>query len=116
MVLDRILKKFLKFLSFKCDGTYPERGTDMSLLLQRHQMSSLSSRRDFYCARFLAKLVSNEIDCIDLLSNISFNVPRLSSRFVQTFKIPRARTNVLRRAPIYTMSCCGNNCLEDIFC
>ncbi|KAJ3649997.1 hypothetical protein Zmor_021710 [Zophobas morio] len=71
MVLDRILKKFLKFLSFKCDGTYPERGTDMSLLLQRHQMSSLSSRRDFYCARFLAKLVSNEIDCIDLLSNIS---------------------------------------------
>ena len=63
MLLDKVYRKFLKFLSIKIDGNYPTRGVEMESLHQRHQMSSLSVRRDPQAANFLYKLIHNKIDC-----------------------------------------------------
>ena len=116
MLLDKVQRKFLKFLSFKLDGTYPNRGTDTNGLLQRHNISSLCVRRDQHAASFLAKLIRNKIDCPLLLSAVQFNVPRVTSRYVNTFQLPTARTNILRRAPVFTMCRCADKYIEDIFC
>ncbi|KAJ3656334.1 hypothetical protein Zmor_015418 [Zophobas morio] len=115
MLLDKVHRKFLKFLSFKIDGNYPARGIEMESLLQRHKMSSLMVRRDLHAANFLCKLIHNKIDCPYLLSQIRFNVPRPASRYVNTFHISTARTNILRRSPITTMCRCADRYVADIF-
>ncbi|KAJ3655417.1 hypothetical protein Zmor_014549 [Zophobas morio] len=61
--LERVQRKFLKYISFKIDGSYPERGIDYSSLLHRHGLSSLSDRRGFQCSKFMLKLITNKIDC-----------------------------------------------------
>ena len=114
--IDRIHRKFLKFLSFKLDGMYPERGVDTHDLLRRHSLPSMSSRRDRQCSAFLQRLIAGRIDCDRLLSAIDFYVPRQSSRYVSSFLVPRPRTNVLRRAPVSVMCRCANECVSDIFC
>ncbi|KAJ3665900.1 hypothetical protein Zmor_001364 [Zophobas morio] len=95
--LDKIHRRFLKFLSFKVNGIYPEIGIDQPQLLHRHDMVSLSYRRDTY------KLLHNQIDCEFLLSKIPIYVPRISSRSDVSFRPPAARTDVLRRDPINIM-------------
>jgi len=45
--IERVQRKFLKFLSFKADGVYPEGGIDNPILLERFQMDSLECRRNF---------------------------------------------------------------------
>ncbi|KAJ3640833.1 hypothetical protein Zmor_027371 [Zophobas morio] len=115
MPLDRIHRKFLKYLSYKLDGFYPSRGCDMVILLQRHGLMSLSSRRDGQCANFIVKLINNRIDCASLLSKVEFNVPQFSSRHVVTFYVPSPRTNVLCRSPISVMCKCANKLVSDVF-
>ncbi|KAJ3661763.1 hypothetical protein Zmor_006148 [Zophobas morio] len=116
MVPDKIHRKFLKYLSYKLNGIYPSRGIPMDSLLIRHNMTSLSARRDVNCANFLVKLISNKVDCSYILSTIGFNVPRLSSRHVNTFYIPPSRTNVFHHSPSRTMCNCFNKLIvEDIF-
>lgn len=44
-----------------------------------HHMQSLIDRRNLHRARFLAKLLSNRIGCIEQLSYLRFNVPRMAS-------------------------------------
>ena len=88
------------------DNIYPERGTDQDSLLQRHSFSSLASRREMSCARFLCQLLHGKIDAPFLLPCISFHVPRLELRHINTFYLPASRTDIFRRSTIATM--CSN--------
>lgn len=101
--LERIHRKFLKYLSFKLDGVYPEIGVSQEELLQRHNIPALGARRDSHCVNLLSKLIHGEIDCPYLMSKVFFHVPRLSSRHEITFALPTARSNLLQRAPVVLM-------------
>lgn len=114
LTIERINRRFLKFLSFKIDGIYPDRGTAQEELLSRHDMLSLESRRKFICERFLRRIMENAVDCSYILERMGLWVPRTSSRFCSTFAVPFARTNLLKRAPTYTLCRIGNS-LDDMF-
>lgn len=103
--LESVQRKFLKFLAFRVDGTYPMRGCDHLVLLNRFDMKSLKLRWNVFSLSFLYKLFNNKIDSPDLLSMIPIHLPRLNLRNTFYFYL-FARTNVLKKSPIFIM--CGN--------
>lgn len=114
-VLDRIHRRFLKYLSYRTDGVYPALGTSQTDLLNKHQMSSLFERRRVQSAAFLRKLIRGDVVSEELLARVPFNVPRQAARHAATFRLPIARTNVLQRAPISVMCRNADKLYEDVF-
>lgn len=101
--LEKIQRRFLKFLSFKIDGTYPVRDIDYSSLLERFNYNNLELRRNCAAIVFLYKVVRGEIDCPEILAQIKFLVPRLGTRQHVTFYCNNSRTNVQLKSPITNM-------------
>lgn len=83
--IESIQKRFLKYMAFKKDGIYPNRGCDYLLLCQRFGFMTLAERHLITAATFLFKIITSQVDCPYLLSEIFFRVPRLSSRNVEPF-------------------------------
>lgn len=115
LAVEKIQRRFLKYLSFRSDGFYPLRGIDYATLLTQHDMEALTYRRERHGARFVWKLVNDAIDCPFLLSSINLAVPRLCSRYSCTFAIPFSRTNMLHTSPMITMCRAANLHYNDIF-
>lgn len=113
--IERLQRKFLKYLSFKLDGFFPPRGIDYGQLLGRHNFQSLSSRRDAHGARFVWKLVRGMVDSSFLLSQLNFHVPRQSCRYNSSLSIPCSRTNLSVNSPLYRMARLSNLTHDDIF-
>ena len=111
LALERVQRRFLRYISFKSTGVYPGRGADYDQLLHAFGFSALSTRRDFMSSRFLLKIVNGEVDAPALLSRIGFVVPRLNARHSNLFFVPRARTNILLKSPIVHMARNGNRLL-----
>nr|CAH7765605.1 unnamed protein product [Callosobruchus chinensis] len=111
--IERVQKRFLKMLSLKSSGVYPDRGTEYSILLNTHSFVSLNTRRILNSLGFLHDLLHNNIICEYLLSKISFHVPLRSSRHSLTFYCDVSRTNVMRKSPV-TVMCTNFNSLSDI--
>ena len=103
LAVENVQRKFLKFMQYKISGAYPERGFSQHLLLNLLNFQSLHLRRVLFAVGFIYKLLHNKIDCVGLINQIIFRVPRLSTRVSTTFHLPVARTNILLRSPIYTM-------------
>lgn len=101
--IESVQRRFLKYLMFMEDGVYPERGYDYSIMLNRFSFSPLRDRHVTSAVKFLYKLLNNNIDCPYLLSEINFNVPRLSVRQHTSFYCPPSRTNVMAKSPISNM-------------
>lgn len=101
--IERVQRRFLKYLMYTTDGIYPARGYNYDDMLTRFNYVSLRSRRNISNIKFLYNLLTNKIDCTFLLNKISFNVPRLSSRHLYVFHLPTSRTNIMLRSPIYLM-------------
>ena len=101
-ILERVQRRFLKCLSFRLDGAYPDRGIPNELLLERHGAESLEERRSKLSVEFVLKLLNNNIDCAELLSYISLLVPARPSRSTASFYIRRSRTNILYNSPIHS--------------
>nr|CAH7727822.1 unnamed protein product [Callosobruchus chinensis] len=98
--IERVQRKFLKYLYFKRTGVFPERGFNYSILLSEANFISLNSRRIYLASAFLYKLLHGNIICEFLLAKVSFTVPRLNSRNSRTFYCECARTNIMNRSPI----------------
>lgn len=101
--IESLQRKFLKYLVFKIDNTYPERGIEYQLLLDRFNFDSLELRRLLASLTCLFKLVHNVIDCPELLYLINFNVPQFNNRQNLMFYNNQPRTNLLIRSPVYNM-------------
>ncbi|CAH1975592.1 unnamed protein product, partial [Acanthoscelides obtectus] len=101
--LECVQRRFLKYLSLKVDGVYPPIGIPHDSLLEKHLISSLEARRTCQSVIFLFKLINNASDDLALLGQLSFNVPRLTSRQNVTFYLPAARTNYLHYSPLHVM-------------
>lgn len=113
--LERVLRRFLRFISYKSSGIYPPRGADLRNIMDEIRIGPLASRREHQAAMFLQKLICNKIDCPYLLSKVQFNVPRIAARSTDTFFLPTPHTNALVRAPVTIMCQCANKQLPDVF-
>lgn len=101
--IERVQRKFLKYVSFKSDGIYPVQGVPQSQLLDRFKYASLRDRRDYRYLITLFNILNNNIDCMDIISKFNFYVPRINSRHNASFYLPVPRTNVLKYSPIFAM-------------
>ena len=99
--IEKLHRWFQKYLSFRINGQYPERGANLDDFSKQQNIESLYSRREKHCVTFLKKLINNSIDY--LLSKLCFRIPRAASRTNSTFQQPAAKTNLLMRSPIATM-------------
>lgn len=106
ILIERVQRKFLKYLSFREDGTYPERGVAYEILTSRFNIQTLHFRRHCASISFLYKLLHGGIDCSALLSQINYYVPGFNSRSTAVFYCSRARTNLCLKSPLYVM--CSN--------
>lgn len=112
--IENVQRRFLKYLMYKCDQVYPQRGCDYLMLLDRFDFMSIETRRTCHSIMFLVKMLQNKIDCPALLENINIHVPRFASRQQLYFECPRARTNMQTRSPIYNMCSNTNLIINDI--
>ena len=97
--LERIQKKFLKMLSYRDHVSNDFRKYDD--LLKHYNMLKLSHRRDIADLCFLHKLVSGNLDCPKILSELNVFAPRLNTRLcTQNFKTRFAKTNLGLNAPL----------------
>lgn len=101
--LERVQRKFLKFMAFKQDGSYPVVGYCHELLLQRFGTSSLERRRHYHSTMFLYKLLNNQIDCVDIVKRIPFATRRPEARHQSPFYLPFARTRAQQSSPLFSM-------------
>ena len=83
--IERVRKKFLRFLAYKCNL----RNFSYIDLCIHFKFQTLKSRRDMLDVRMLNKMLTNRIDCPELLSFVSFNVP---SPIVVNIDMPLTRS------------------------
>ena len=110
-MIEKVQRRFLKYIYYRTHGVYPERGYDHSLLLDEFYFSSLEKRRTIACLVFMYKLVNEHISCPSLKNQIDFYSHRDSSRLQRTFACPRANTNLMLKSPIYYMTSTFNRIL-----
>lgn len=111
--LENVQRRFLKYLFFKVEGTYPCRGYDHQLLLQKFNILSLEIRRQQQLLKFVYNLVHSKIDSPQLLAQLQFFVPRSAARHVPTFYTPYARLNSSLNSPIISMCRAFNTVSPD---
>lgn len=115
LTIERVQKRFLKYLNFKATGTYNDPSINYDNLLSKFNVVSLFQRRKKCSGLFMVKLIDGSIDSPQLLSQVQFNIPRISSRNSNTFFVPTAKTNILLRSPIIHMCTNANIMFNDIF-
>lgn len=101
--LERVQRLFMKYLYHSIEGIYPPRGIPNNVLLNKTQLQTLESRRNSHSIIFLYKLVNGQIDCTEILSQITRNRSTVNVRLKHNFYLPTPRTNVLLSSPIYQM-------------
>ena len=114
--LEKIQRRFLKFVSFKLDGVYPPRGIPQNVLLERFGLIDLDRRRTNASLCFLKKIFNHQIDCPQLLSQLYISIPRPSFRpeNYQFFYLPTPRIDIQKNSPLYRM-CANYNEHNDSF-
>lgn len=101
--IEKVQRKFLKFMAYLVDGVYPERGYSQELLLGRFDLLPLRVRRNVLAVKFVYGLLHGLIDSPWLIPKLKFCVPRLETRQRVVFYLNRPRTNVLSKSPVYVM-------------
>ena len=103
ITLEKVQRKFVKFLYFKKYGYYPARGFDHDQLLYNFQLDLLEVRRNKAAISFMTGVANGWVDCNYLLSRLNFRVPRINARTRATFYISSSRLEAHKHAPIKRM-------------
>ena len=99
--LEAVQRRFLKYLSFRLDGVYPQRGVNQLDLLNRFNFLPLKNARTCASLLFLYKLCNNCIDCPELLVKLNFLVRQVSTRNTDLFYLNTPNTNLFKKSPLY---------------
>lgn len=99
--LERVQRKFLKFLVWKKTGMYPLRGTDDHVLCIECEYHTLYERRISAEFSFATKLFNNLVHCPQLLTMFKFKGPVLGLRNHTPIYVPIARNNLAQAVPVY---------------
>lgn len=111
--LENVQRKFLKYLSFKLDGVFPERGYNHLRLLQRFDLLSIEQTHRLHSLSFLYKLCNGHADCASLLARLNFSAPLVRTRNQNTFYLSNVRTCLAGKAPLYR-ACTDFNDVESL--
>lgn len=104
--IERVQRRFLKYLSFKDDNLYPPIGFPHKELLSRHSFDALENRRIIAQLVFLRNLITNDIDSEEILSQLNFSTPHVILRQSPTFNLQTPRINVMKFSPLHQI--CNN--------
>lgn len=113
--LDDVQKRFLRLVGVKLGHRY----LDVDLHEMEHQLHlpQLAARRTLLDLLFLYKIVNNQIDCPEILHQLSFGVPR-NTRRPQLFARSFHPTNYLYYSTMPRLMRVGNDACGDLdfFC
>ncbi len=108
--LERVQRKFVKFLSFKCklsiDLSYSER-------CEHFKLASLEARRNMLDLRMVNKILNDKVDCPELLGRIGFGIPLNRSR--RRLFVSNHRLRVSQNSPVSRSTNLANNVDLDVF-
>src|SRR5699024_7117803 len=107
--LEKIQRRFLKYIVFSADGVYPPRGIFNDYLLQKCEFHSLLHRRTITAVTMLYNILHSSVVCEDLLGYIQVRTLKQNLRSSTLLEIPLPRTTVLRSFPLYHMLQCYAN-------
>lgn len=102
--VERVQKRFLRVLAYKSNRT----DDSLEQLARKYNIVSLKNRRTFHDVSWLYKLLNFQINCLEIISLISLNVPQRNNRESKTFYVPTYRNNYSQFAPINRMLISGN--------
>ena len=113
--LERVLRKFIKYLYFKMFGVYPVTHCDQQDLLQQTNEHSLESRRNLASLIFIQRLLHGSLGSTNLLSQINIVIPRMAGRYPHTFQFIIPNTYHHFNSPLYRCFRLYNNlCNQNI--
>ena len=101
--INKIERKFLKYLYFKTEGHYPERGINNNILLNIADMKDISKRRAERDLSYLEAILDNRVDVPDLKEYLIQKEPREGARNNAAFYIKPLKRNVVINAPMNRM-------------
>ena len=101
--LEKVQRRFLKFLSFLDDGVYPPRGIPNDVYLKRFKIQSLLCRRNIASLMLLHNIIHSVVDCEDILNLLYFKACGTNLRFSSVLEAPRPKTNGTKASPLYQM-------------
>lgn len=114
-LLERVQKRFLRYMHFKRTGHYSF-NVNYAALLSSFDMQPLGVRREAAGLLLFYKLLNGMVDSSFLLSQITLRVPSRVTRQADIFHQPCQRTNLALNAPMYRMSALANaHCDLDLF-
>jgi hypothetical protein len=115
--IERIQRKFLRFINFKLG--IPRSELNYDHILSILNIGTLENRRIINDLIFLYKIVNNLFDSPDLVQNIMFRVPTRFTRSQESFYIENHSSNYIRHTVVPRLHYMGNKYLTnnvDIFC
>ena len=112
--IERVQRKFLKYLFLKKFGYYPNQGYNHYALLGLFNRLSLENRRIKVCLIFLYKVLSNKINSNEILSKLPFSIKRSNTRQKNRFYLEFPRINVYKNSPIYRLCNLFNTYVNDV--
>lgn len=99
--IENIQKRFLKFLCFH--QKVPYNSENYLDLCKKYHLLPLSIRREISDCILLLKMFKNDINCPELLSKFSFNIPS-RTRYNPPISVPFASTNYRKNSCIVRAS------------
>lgn len=112
--IERVQRKFLKYMFFKKYGYYPNQGYNHLLLLQEFNRLSLENRHTKICLVYMYKILTNKINSPEILSMLPFFVNTGNTRQRKTFNLDFPRTSTFKNSPIYKMCNSFNIHVSDL--
>jgi len=110
--IERVQRKFLKFISFKCN--FNNSNLSYFETCQHFNFSTLQSRRDMLDLRMFNKILSNKVDCPDLVNRIEYRVPSRRTRRRDLF-VSNHRLRVSKNSPVSRIATLANGINLDVF-
>lgn len=112
--IERVQRKFLKYMFFKKFGYYPHQGFDHFRLLAIFGRLSLENRRIKSFLIYLYKILSNRISDPGIIGLLPFSIGVGNTRNKKTFYLNVPRTNLYKDSPLYKMCTFFNVYASDI--
>ena len=100
-LIERVQRRYLKFVYLKINGNYPGHNLPYSVLLNCTGDQSLYIRRKLFGLKFVHGIINSNINVKYLLSALNLTVPVAGIRRSNLFTLSTPRTNELVRLPIY---------------
>ena len=115
--IEKIQKRFLKYLVYRQTGIYPK-NLSYEHLIDQFNFSTLSYNRTNSGLKYLSKVLNNKVDDPEFLSNIKFNTEMRKTRLKNLFYLSTPRTNTCINSPVYRILHSYNSGTHnfDFFC